>query len=366
MRAAAMVLAVAAAAILAAPAGAATVSTSGSTLTFAGGAEANDVRVELTWAAPPNRICTIDWENCVYEGVWFATVDDAAGELRAEGDCRQTLPTQAVCEFSWHPRIEVDLGAGDDAWISRGISGGKLHGGAGSDTLSAPVAMTGGPGDDRLNYFATNYCWERLEGGDGADILDAGGDGFDTLGRPNRRDCGELDGGPGPDVFRGGGSVTYGKRSEPVTVTLDGIANDGAPGEGDQVVNPMAVYGTAGADSLTGGPTRERLHGGAGNDRVLGGAGGDYVTGDSGVDWVDGQDGDDFVFAGDYGDKAFVGDVLIGGGGFDKIWGGEGNDDIRVRDGAKDEIACNWGTDKLTSDAVDWAPYRDCEKRDDG
>lgn len=366
MRAAAMVLAVAAAAIVAAPAGAATVSASGSMLTFTGGAEANDVRVELTWAATPNGVCTIDWETCVDPGVWVATVDDAAGALRAEGNCRQTLPSQAVCEFSWHPSIVAELAEGDDlASISR-VIGGRLDGGPGSDTLSGAVAMTGGAGDDRLNYFATNYCRERLEGGDGADIIDAGGDGVDTLGRPNRDDCGVLDGGAGPDVLRGGGSVSYGNRSEPVTVTLDGIANDGAPGEGDQVLNPMALYGGAGGDNLTGGPSGERLHGGPGNDRLLGGAGGDYVTGESGADWVDGQDGDDFVRADDYGDTSFVGDVLIGGSGTDRIWGGYGDDDVRVRDGAQDDISCAGGTDTLTADAVDSAPYGDCEKRING
>ena len=366
MRAAAMVLAVAAAAVLAAPAGAATVTTSESTLVFIGGAEANDVRVELTWAAPPNRVCTIDWENCVYAGAWVATVDDAAGALRAAGNCRQTLPSQAVCEFSWHPSIVAELGEGNDAALISRALGGRLEGGPGSDTLSGAVAMTGGPGDDRLNYFATNYCHERLEGGDGADILDAGGDGVDTLGRPNRDDCGVLDGGAGPDVLRGGGLVSYESRSDAVTVTLDGIANDGAAGEGDQVQNPLAVYGGSAGDNLTGGPSGERLHGGPGNDRLLGGAGGDYVTGEGGADWVDGQDGDDFVRADDYGDTSFVGDVLIGGAGIDRIWGGYGNDDVRVRDGAQDEVSCAGGSDRLTADAVDSAPYGDCEKRING
>ncbi len=366
MRAAAMVLTAAATAILAAPAGAATVTASGSTLTFAGGAEANDVRVELTWVATPNGVCTIDFETCVDPGVWVATVDDAAGALRPEGNCRQTLPSQAVCEFSWHPSIVGELGEGDDrASISR-VIGGRLEGGPGSDALSGAVAMAGGAGDDRLNYFATNYCRERLDGGEGADILDAGGDGVSTLGRPNRNDCGILDGGAGPDVFRGGGLVSYASRSEPVTVTLDGIANDGAAAEGDQILNPMSVYGGAAGDNLTGGPSKDGLHGGPGNDRVFGGAGDDYVVGDGGSDWVDGQDGDDSVFANDLGGTTFGDDVLIGGSGSDRILGGEGNDDVRVRDGAQDEISCAGGTDTLTADAIDSAPYGNCENRING
>jgi Ca2+-binding RTX toxin-like protein len=260
----------------------------------------------------------------------------------------------------------AELGEGDDRASVNRVIGGRLDGGPGSDTLSGAVAMTGGAGDDRLHYFATNYCRETLDGGDGADILDAGGDGVSTLGRPNRNDCGILDGGAGPDVFRGGGLVSYTSRTEPVTVTLDGIANDGAAAEGDQVLNPLAVYGGAAGDNLTGSPSGDGLYGGPGNDRLFGGAGDDYVTGEGGADWVDGQDGDDFVFADDHGDTTFVGDVLIGGSGSDRISGGEGNDDVRARDGAHDEIFCAGGHDKLTADAIDWEPGGSCEKRING
>jgi hypothetical protein len=123
----------------------------------------------------------------------------------------------------------AELGEGDDRASVNRVIGGRLDGGPGSDTLSGAVAMTGGAGDDRLHYFATNYCRETLDGGDGADILDAGGDGVSTLGRPNRNDCGILDGGAGPDVFRGGGLVSYTSRTEPVTVTSTGSPTTAPP-----------------------------------------------------------------------------------------------------------------------------------------
>ena len=54
-------------------------------------------------------------------------------------------------------------------------------------------------------------------------------------------------------MFRGG-HASYEKRSEPVTITQDGISNDGAPGEGDQTAEASDVTGSAAGDTMTGVP----------------------------------------------------------------------------------------------------------------
>src|SRR5207247_1332933 len=92
-----------------------------------------------------------------------------------------------------------------------------------SDNLMADVEnVTGGSGDDILSGDA------------GANVLD-GGLGNDT-----------LEGGPGADTLIGGSgtdTVSYASRSNPVTVTLDGAANDGEVGENDNVQAENVVGG---------------------------------------------------------------------------------------------------------------------------
>src|SRR4051812_27891927 len=109
--------------------------------------------------------------------------------------------------------VEVD---GDDlndlvtfgnGFQSRGISA-AVFGGDGSDTINGSDA-----GDD-------------LEGEGGVDIVN-GGAGDDTLVGGDGGD--DLSGGAGTDT------VSYDGVSAPVTVTLDGVPNDGAAGEGDNV-----------------------------------------------------------------------------------------------------------------------------------
>ncbi len=57
--------------------------------------------------------------------------------------------------------------------------------------------------------------------------------------RPGQRQLEALNDGDGPDVFEGGtgvDTVFYKFRSTAVTVDLDGFADDGARGEGDNVL----------------------------------------------------------------------------------------------------------------------------------
>lgn len=80
-------------------------------------------------------------------------------------------------------------------------------------------------------------------------------------------------GGTGPDVFNGGAgedTVSYAGLTRGVSVSLDGTADDGALGEGDNVED---VIGGSGNDTLTGNDQDDAFYGGAGNDTISGGDG---------------------------------------------------------------------------------------------
>jgi hypothetical protein len=104
----------------------------------------------------------------------------------------------------------------------------------------------------------------------------------------------ELDGGPGADGISGGAgaddSVSY--TGAPVNVTLDGQANDGAAGEGDNVLPDVEdIYGTDGPDVLVGSAAANTIDGNAGDDRITGGPGADSLIGGDGDDTIDSRDG---------------------------------------------------------------------------
>jgi hypothetical protein len=265
--------------------------------------------------------------------------------------------------------VEVDLADKDDL-ISPQYDAGRLipatiKGGAGVDALQVwgpnPTAIdwSGGAGIDAVDYFDPKRRplsfnddrffndgrghdrirddVELFVGGDGNDRFSFAGSNrhivFGTLGDDT------MVSGPGPDVLDGGygadpagtdapsnDTVTYAARGTGVTVTLDGVANDGtdSEAEGDDVLPTVEhVVGTFSADTLVGPNSvpdgrAYRLDG-------LGGA-----------------------------------DVLSGGAGLDLIDAGPDNDVVVTKGGGQDAIKCGTGDDLLVSDTVDES--RDCER----
>ena len=146
--------------------------------------------------------------------------------------------------------------------------------GSGNDTITGGAganALSGGAGNDHLNGAGGS---DALSGGSGDDALD-GGSGGDT-----------LDGGAGVDT------ADYSARTNPVTATFDGVANDGEAGEGDNVLdNVEVVEGGSGGDNLTGSDRSHTFHGNGGDDTIVArdgatdtitcGAGNDTVTADA-------------------------------------------------------------------------------------
>jgi Ca2+-binding RTX toxin-like protein len=269
-----------------------------------------------------------------------------------------------------------------------------ISGTAGND------AIIGTPGNDVISAGAGNDIVAAMGGddtvclGSGDDLLD-GGAGADTM---------VADAAPdGADTFVGNSAqpggidiALYAARTTPVNVTLDGTANDGAAGEGDNIATDVArvvggsandvidataataqtllnggpgndtikgnfdLFGDAGDDTLTlvgqssgtliggdgndtvvGGPVRDNVIGGNGNDRLRGGGGDDELFAGPGDDFLAGEDGNDDLF-GEAGN-----DDLFGGLGNDSVIGGDGNDTFNAlvsKDGA-DSFSGGAGTD---------------------
>jgi Ca2+-binding RTX toxin-like protein len=144
----------------------------------------------------------------------------------------------------------------DDGQVGEGdnVSGDLevIVGSAQDDTLTggpSAVELQGGYGDDTLIGSSQN---DLLSGGDGTDTLDGAG-GADLLA-----------GGAGQDT------VTYAGRPGPVAVSIGVGADDGQPGEHDQVLSDVEqVIGTRSADQLSAADgLAVQLEGGPGNDRV--------------------------------------------------------------------------------------------------
>ena len=195
-------------------------------------------------------------------------------------------------------------GTGNDTFTGNGqanvFDGGTgadvVRGGGGADWMlywfrSAPLTVTlDGAADDGEAGENDNVDTdvEHVIGGDGNDTLTGNGeanllfgaDGNDTLTGDGGDDT--LYGGDNTDVMNGGAGVdvaSYSTHSAPVTADLDGVADDGAAGENDNVGSDVEnLTGGSGADTLTGDGGDNLFDGRAGADTLNGGAGTDTVT----------------------------------------------------------------------------------------
>ena len=191
-------------------------------------------------------------------------VEDSGAPLT--GACRPSGSGGRFCAGAFSDS-EIELGDGDDTLSVDGL-GSAVSAGDGADS----VLVTG--------------SFHVFRGGAGADRLETG---------------------PEASVM-----VSYSDHAEGVTVRLNGLADDGAPGEGDQILGAISsIQGGAGNDRLEAGPGTASLAGEGGNDTLLGGPRDTVLQGDAGDDELLGADGDD---------------TLLGGAGADVIDGGSGRD----------------------------------------
>jgi Ca2+-binding RTX toxin-like protein len=216
-------------------------------------------------------------------GAIAVTIDDVADDGAAgEGDDVAT-------------DVEIVKGGAGDDTLAGGAGNETLYGGAGNDTL------TGGAGNDTLFGDAGDDLFDEGAATSGADTIN-GGAGIDT--------------------------VSYAGRSVGVSVSLDGVANDGEPGELDKVMADVEnVTGGAGNDTLVGSAVANILDGGAGNDTLSGGAGNDLLRGGAGNDTLGGDAGDDTF---DMGASADGDDAIHGGAGVDRVDYGQRTNAVTV------------------------------------
>jgi Ca2+-binding RTX toxin-like protein len=254
---------------------------------------------------------------------------------------------------------EVYAGDGNDrinGYAGYGAAAAQLiDGGAGNDELQGAEGddvVRGGPGDDTLDGGAGN---DTVEGGDGADLMQ--GDRYATPGND------VIDGGAGFDTLDEY-SNPGGSSNPPITLSYDGVANDGRPGEADNV-SGIEKFESHVNGTFTGGPGDDEIFAwaniGEGASTITGGAGNDKLRGHDNTETIDGGPGADRVEGG------MGNDTLTGGPGEDQIFGDAtsdvcgiyyckipfGNDVIDARDGQLDGIDCGAGEDRVVADAVD-------------
>jgi Ca2+-binding RTX toxin-like protein len=228
------------------------------------------------------------------------------------------------------PETHIEGEAGNDTIVS-GNGADELHGGEGNDTMQAfsgPDKVFGEGGNDSVSGG------KEEPAPNSADLVD-GGAGFDEIPHVDA------------DYNRG--------FDDNVAVSVDGQANDGEAGEGDNVVAVEKFTVTADNATITGSDAADDIFVEANGSTVNGLGGNDKLVTYDGNDTILGGDGDDFIEAG------FGNDVLDGGAGKDQFNGDRtesnvfavGNDQIRARDGVSELVSCGLGADSAEVDTVD-------------
>jgi Ca2+-binding RTX toxin-like protein len=191
---------------------------------------------------------------------------------------------------SFQNNDEVDVSFPNQTFgVLRGVN--RLVGTPYSDlifTLDDHVTVVPGQGDDTVHAGGTNTTV----------VADAVADGADSF---------------NDEV--GDGTWDYSARTTPVSVTLDHVGDDGAPGEGDSVDSSDV----------------RNVMTGSGTDTVVGDLHANVISTGAGLDTVLARGGNDTVDSGD------GGDLLVGGAGDDLLYGGAGNDRLNGSAGDDDE-----------------------------
>ncbi len=129
-------------------------------------------------------------------------------------------------------------------------------------------------------------------------------------------------------------------------MTLDGVADDGVAGEGDN-------FGTD-IENAIAGPRNDTLGGNDSDNQLTGGGGEDTLSGGPGADGlIGGVSGYEGGGAGGGSEVVDGADTLTGGAGIDTIEGGTGPDTLRSRDEGADVLGCGSSLDTLFGDSFD-------------
>ena len=239
------------------------------------------------------------------------TVSDTAGVAAGAG-CVQVDATHVSCDASAVTLVRVSGGNGSDVVHMNANIPSVLNGGNGYDSLF------GGPADDILRGGSRP---DVLDGGPGADLL-IGGNGTD----------------PTAVTTNDPETVSYASRTSPIHVTNDGVANDGAVGEHDNVAADISkIIGSTAGDTIS---LSETLGPGgyAKNQEIFSLQGGDTDTLVYGL-VQSGPGADTVTVLGLTGTSESTSVITEGG-----------DDTIQARNGTIDYVQCGTGYDTATLD----------------
>jgi trimeric autotransporter adhesin len=208
-------------------------------------------------------------------------------------------------------------GTGNDI-LTGGAGSDTLQGGAGTDSF-AFVTFPAVTGVDRIIDFSSGTDKLRL---DRAAFANIGAEGNFAPGDDR------FMAGPGFNSAREASDrVVYNTTTGQLWYDADGMGGDAAQLVATLQGNPalaatdivvfgqhLNTFGTAGNDSIVGGPGNDMLDGRAGNDTIEGLGGNDSLIGGNGDDRLVGGDGLDTLQGG------WNNDDLDGGSGFDTVW----------------------------------------------
>jgi Ca2+-binding RTX toxin-like protein len=288
------------------------------------------------------------------------------------------------------PAVHYVLGDGDDQYatssdLPKGLAV-KVEGGAGADWLRGydlNETILGGDGEDRIEGSTGD---DTVDGGAGDDKVDGysgrdrvlGGEGNDTLTPDGYEEPGQdvVDGGPGVDTIESDYVTRDPDAFQPqVSITLGSGADDGRPGEGDDLQGIERLVLSDPGGKVVGSDAAEyvKLHqvgengeliGNGGDDELRAGDGADRIDGGPGADRLDGGFGDDTIVGGPGGDQI---SADLAGGDCGPLWCKYpyGNDVVDARDGEADSVTCGAGEDRVVADAADTVAG-DCEQVDRG
>jgi Ca2+-binding RTX toxin-like protein len=281
-----------------------------------------DGRLAVTWyvqkidAGPPTgdiAMRILDPRDGHFTG--SATAERLYGGNASNDDFSGQGGADAIYGYRGNDTLYGD--AGND-YLDGGLGDDELYGGADNDTLIGGYGgdlMNGGNGIDTARYvnsrsgvlvnLATNgnaygeaegdtlVSVENVLGSNFADNITGstlantiyGFNGNDTLSGGLGND--NLVGGAGADIINGGIGADYANYSGStigVTINLNLLTQTGGDAAGDKLYFIENVFGSDGADALTGNAGLNTLSGAAGSDLINGGLGNDVLTGGTGGD----------------------------------------------------------------------------------
>jgi hypothetical protein len=272
--------------------------TMGNTVTIEvnGSADADDLVLDET----SGRFFGIHFDLGLTDADYLDIYRGNTNDMITIGDHGVSLDSDDTLDMAYvgggQPIVHTNTAGGSDR-----ISGQGGHGTGGPTKVPLEIwvytggdVVHGGNGPDQIVrfYVGSTLTADRLygEGGDDTTYLGPYDDG--TI----------VSGGSGNDT------VGDGADGGPVDLSLDGVANDGKPGQHNNVLpDNETLVGGDGDDELIGDNDPNRIQGGRGNDHLVGGWGPDVLVGGQGDDTMQAGNGmADSVLGGNGNDTATV------------------------------------------------------------